>query len=391
MGLSSNVRGHGPSSPKLPKLPELADAPREVCLAMQGYDTWDFRILELENISENGPLYWLGQRVFGHFKMSKLLNVSENSLWHWLQLMERNYHSTNTYHNSTHAADVLHAAAHFLEKTNVKELLDPLDAASVLIAAVVHDVNHPGRTNSFLCSSGDELAILYNDISVLESHHAAFSFSLTTNTHGCNIFKGLTPDDYRSMRQSVVDMVLATDMTKHFEYLKKFENLMKVSSLVDGEQPQIAATPEMKVAAKRILIKTADIANPCRPQELCVEWAKRIAEEYFKQTEEEKKQGLPVNLPVFDRATCNIPKSQVQFIEYFVLDLFSAWDLFAEISEAMNHLHANYQYWKDEAVAEDEKRKRILNHHGASICRPSPDDSGRGMSSTTSLDQVPSS
>jgi high affinity cAMP-specific and IBMX-insensitive 3',5'-cyclic phosphodiesterase 8 len=193
MGLSSNVRGHGPSSPKLPKLPELADAPREVCLAMQGYDTWDFRILELENISENGPLYWLGQRVFGHFKMSKLLNVSENSLWHWLQLMERNYHSTNTYHNSTHAADVLHAAAHFLEKTNVKELLDPLDAASVLIAAVVHDVNHPGRTNSFLCSSGDELAILYNDISVLESHHAAFSFSLTTNTHGCNIFKGLTP------------------------------------------------------------------------------------------------------------------------------------------------------------------------------------------------------
>ena len=96
--------------------------------------------------------------------MNKVLNVSENTLRHWLQLMERNYHSTNTYHNSTHAADVLHAASHFLEKTNVKELLDPLDVAAVLIAAVVHDVNHPGRTNSFLCSSGDELAILYNDM-----------------------------------------------------------------------------------------------------------------------------------------------------------------------------------------------------------------------------------
>ena len=38
-------------------------------------------------------------------------------------------------------------------------------------------------------------------------------------------------DDYRKVRQSVVDMVLATDMTKHFEYLKKFENLMKVMAV----------------------------------------------------------------------------------------------------------------------------------------------------------------
>lgn len=57
----------------------------------------------------------------------------------------------------------------------------------------------------------------------------------------------------------------------------------QVSPLVDGEQTQIAATTETKIAAKRILIKTADIANPCRPQELCVEWARRIAEEYFRQ------------------------------------------------------------------------------------------------------------
>ena len=78
--------------------------------------------------------------------------------------MEGNYHSSNTYHNSTHAADVLHAACYFLEQSNVKEMLDSLDVAAVLVAAVVHDINHPGKTNSFLCSSGDDLAILYNDM-----------------------------------------------------------------------------------------------------------------------------------------------------------------------------------------------------------------------------------
>ena len=87
------------------------------------------------------------------------------------------------------------------------------------------------------------------------------------------------------------------------------------------------------------------------------------------QTEEEKRQGLPVNLPVFDRTTCNIPKSQLQFIEYFVLDLFSAWDVFADVPEIMSHLQTNYQHWKDEAVAEEERRNVVLNYHSNSVCR----------------------
>ena len=42
-------------------------------------------------------------------------------------------------------------------------------------------------------------------------------------------------------------------------------------------------TPENKVLIKRMLIKCADVSNPCRPVNLCIEWAKRIAEEYCQQ------------------------------------------------------------------------------------------------------------
>lgn len=31
-------------------------------------------------------------------------------------------------------------------------------------------------------------------------------------------------DDYRTMRHSIIDMVLATEMTKHFEHVSKFNN-----------------------------------------------------------------------------------------------------------------------------------------------------------------------
>lgn len=43
-------------------------------------------------------------------------------------------------------------------------------------------------------------------------------------------------------------------------------------------------------------------------------------------TDEEERQGLTVVMPTFNRKSCNIPKSQISFIEYFVTEMFEAWD-----------------------------------------------------------------
>ena len=52
----------------------------------------------------------------------------------------------------------------------------------------------------------------------------------------------------------------------------------------DGEgQENIRSSPENRLLIKRMMIKCADVANPCRPLELCIEWAGRISEEYFAQ------------------------------------------------------------------------------------------------------------
>ena len=56
--------------------------------------------------------------------------------------------------------------------------MDRLDEASALIAAIAHDVDHPGRSSAFLCNSNNPLALLYNDLTVLESHHASITFRL---------------------------------------------------------------------------------------------------------------------------------------------------------------------------------------------------------------------
>ncbi|XP_075694754.1 high affinity cAMP-specific and IBMX-insensitive 3',5'-cyclic phosphodiesterase 8B isoform X3 [Rhinoderma darwinii] len=335
----------------------INDIPPRIAQLLDNENCWDFNIFELEADTHKRPLVYLGLKIFACFGVCEFLNCSEATLRSWLQTIEANYHTSNAYHNSTHAADVLHATAYFLQKENVKVTLDQLDKVAALIAATVHDIDHPGRTNSFLCNAGSELALLYNDTAVLESHHSALAFQLTAKEGKCNIFKNMDRTQYRTLRQAIIDMVLATEMTRHFEHVNKFVNSInkpiaaeESNSNSDGSDcecsPSIKNSPENRILIKRMMIKCADVANPCRPLDLCIEWAGRISEEYFAQTDEEKRQGLPVVMPVFDRNTCSIPKSQISFIDYFITDMFDAWDAFAHLPNLIQHLTENYKYWK---------------------------------------------
>lgn len=349
----------------LASIPNLDSAPRAIVSCLEKSMEWSFDILELERISEKRALTWLGMTVFSSFNACSVLSCDEKTLRSWLSLIEANYYN-NPYHNSTHAADVMQATALFLQKPRLKAIFDPLDEVISLIAAVVHDVNHPGKNSAFLCNTKDELAILYNDLSVLESYHAARAFKLTLSDKSVNILQHLDRDTYQAVRESIIDMVLATEMTKHFEHLSKFVNVLKTvvpnEELEDDKQPESCqevlmtmSSPENVKLVKRMLIKCADISNAARPTKLCVEWATRITEEYCRQTDEEKAKALPVVMPTFDRTTMSLPKAQMGFIDYFINDMFSSWDAFVDFPELIDHIQSNYQYWREQ---EDERQEK---------------------------------
>ena len=47
------------------------------------------------------------------------------------------------------------------------------DILSLLIASLVHDLDHPGLDNAFMIATSHELAERYNEISVLENNYAS--------------------------------------------------------------------------------------------------------------------------------------------------------------------------------------------------------------------------
>jgi hypothetical protein len=70
--------------------------------------------------------------------------------------------------------------------------MSALELMALYTAASAHDVDHPGRTNAFLVAAEDRKAILYNDRSVLENHHAGNITRFKNN----NVYLQLSHGEY---------------------------------------------------------------------------------------------------------------------------------------------------------------------------------------------------
>ncbi|XP_008561769.1 PREDICTED: cAMP-specific 3',5'-cyclic phosphodiesterase 4C [Galeopterus variegatus] len=197
-----------------------------------------------------------------------------------------------------------------------------LEVLAAIFASAIHDVDHPGVSNQFLINTNSELALMYNDASVLENHHLAVGFKLLQGEN-CDIFQNLSAKQRLSLRRMVIDMVLATDMSKHMNLLADLKTMVetkKVASLgvllLDNYSDRIQVLQN--------LVHCADLSNPTKPLSLYRQWTDRIMAEFFQQGDRERDSGLDVS-PMCDKHTASVEKSQVGFIDYIAHPLWETW------------------------------------------------------------------
>lgn len=106
------------------------------------------------------------------------------------------------YHTSIHAADVLQSVYYYLTAGGVQDMIKPSisELAGIFISSAAHDVDHPGNNNVFETKTKSKLAILYNDLAVLENHHAATFFFLIEDEN-CNILESFKGEDKVKIRK----------------------------------------------------------------------------------------------------------------------------------------------------------------------------------------------
>jgi hypothetical protein len=244
----------------------------------------------------------------------------------------------NEDHNSMHACDVLQCVSYFLLNDTIGKSTPGIDVLAIYIAAIIHDHDHPGYTNNFIITTQDPKAIMYNDKSVLENHHLASSFKVLCKQEN-NFLENFSKADRRTIRETVIDLVLATDLTHHFTLLSIFKG--KVSN-PDTFNP--AQDRQDRLLLYKMIMKCADVSNPTRNIEIYIKWCKLITEEFFRQGDMEKSMGIPVS-PYMDRDNINIPSCQIGFVDYVVKPLFEAFGRYIEIPQILLSLEENREYW----------------------------------------------
>uniref|UniRef100_A0A8C4H7J6 Phosphodiesterase n=1 Tax=Dicentrarchus labrax TaxID=13489 RepID=A0A8C4H7J6_DICLA len=334
---------------------------------MERMNTWNFQIFDL--VDKTGGksgriLSYVTYTLFQDTCLFEIFKIPVREFMTYFCALENGYRDI-PYHNRVHATDVLHAVWYLTTRpipgfqqihsehvtgsdTDSDSGISPgrisyassksssisddsygclawnipaLELMALYVAAAMHDYDHPGRTNAFLVATNAPQAVLYNDRSVLENHHAASAWSLYLSRPEFNFLVNLDHVEFKRFRFLVIEAILATDLKKHFDFLAEFN-----AKVNDVNSPGIDWTNENdRLLVCQVCIKLADINGPAKVRDLHLKWTEGIVNEFYEQGDEEARLGLPIS-PFMDRSSPQLAKLQESFITHIVGPLCNSYD-----------------------------------------------------------------
>ncbi|XP_038620020.1 cGMP-inhibited 3',5'-cyclic phosphodiesterase B isoform X2 [Tachyglossus aculeatus] len=334
---------------------------------MEKMSNWNFQIFELMEKMGGKSGRILSQVMYTLFQDTGLLEIFKipiQQFMNYFHALENGYRDI-PYHNRIHATDVLHAVWYLTTRpipgfqqthsdhvtgsdTDSDSGITPgrvayisskscpilddsygclasnipaLELMALYVAAAMHDYDHPGRTNAFLVATNAPQAVLYNDRSVLENHHAASAWNLFLSRPEYNFLSNLDHVEFKRFRFLVIEAILATDLKKHFDFLAEFNTKAN-----DVNSHGIEWSNENdRLLVCQVCIKLADINGPAKVRDLHLKWTEGIVNEFYEQGDEEANLGLPIS-PFMDRSSPQLAKLQESFITHIVGPLCNSYD-----------------------------------------------------------------
>ncbi|KAK9837615.1 hypothetical protein WJX74_001448 [Apatococcus lobatus] len=331
-------------------------------LLQEASSSWEFDMFRLADQTDR-PLSTLGFFLIKNAGLLDLFGLSEEVLSRWLRSIEQGY-PWNSYHNRVHAASVLQMM-HMLIHAGLMEdgVLEGITMFACYLAAIAHDFDHPGVNNDFLIKTRHPLAVTHNDASPLENHHISAAYMLAHADEALNFAAPMSSQDESILRASCIELVLSTDMKKHFSLVSCFQAIQQPSVSFESTSAAALTVPpgaqspgpdrrlgnlatQQKLLIAQVALKCSDLSHLACTPEVHGRWVEKLTEEFFLQGDQEQARGLPIS-PLMDRSkTQGMSKSQVGFLEIVALPLFTAYqELMPGSRPMLDNVRANYKQW----------------------------------------------
>ncbi len=307
----------------------------------------------------------------GGYFLSDEFEVAPRAICRFLRNVEKEYspRDVNPYHNNIHAADVIQSTHALLQMggSDMAIAYTSLETFAIILAAALHDIQHPGVNNNYQVNKRTSLALTYNDNSVLENYHASRASHLleglddkgsdtTSGEGGSSILGRMNAEQQKTFRTSMIRSILSTDMSRHFSEVAKIErhvSAIEDEALSDG-RPLLAyigkdAHAKLREKLLPFILHLADISNPAKSHDVSLEWADCCYDEFFSQGDREVSEELPIS-PLCDRKTTKKAEGQVGFMTFVIKPAFAL--LARVIPEVegivLTQLEENLIYWSEE-------------------------------------------
>ena len=346
------------SKTKIPNIKENSYSKMQNQLMHEGYDISKlitqkiFNIFELkELIGYNNVLLIMGRTILENLGLldEEILNISK--IDPFLNSVSNQYKESSLYHNALHGSDVTHSVYIFFTHSNAEKIAktNVLDLLSIIIAALGHDLGHPGLNNAFLINDSADMALTYNDVSVLENFHASTLFKTLRKSEN-NIFEKLTTIDYKIIRKRMISEILSTDMANHGKVISLIKSKISLNENNEYKLNLLSGNEQTKNEEQQCLLDfmlhLADLAHNTKLFNISIQWVELLSEEFWRQGDLEKELKLPVSF-LCDREDVNIPKSQTGFISGFVIPNFECLvTIFPTLKFTLDNANENLKQWK---------------------------------------------
>lgn len=242
-----------------------------------------------------------------------------------------------------------------LSTNSLQTHLTAFQTLGLLVAALGHDVGHPGVTNAFMIKYSAPTAQVFNERSVLELFHSAVFINKILSINWPTLLNIQTvPGADLTLKKLITSCILATDMAEHFEYIDKLATFNLNCNESNSNTVKLISS---------LLIKCADISNVTRPLRVSSQWAMVLSREFEEVSILEKKLAKPdrndrsVRTSVLyekvpttvDGVLEKVPllhKGQIFFIDAFAEKLFkNIVELLPELKYTSDVILDNKEFW----------------------------------------------
>uniref|UniRef100_A0A7S4UGK2 Phosphodiesterase n=1 Tax=Guillardia theta TaxID=55529 RepID=A0A7S4UGK2_GUITH len=312
--------------------------------------SWDFNVWD----RTEDQLVVYAVDIYKSSGLSDHFNIKDDVLLHFILDVKRQYNHC-PFHNFRHAFAVMQTLYVVLRDTAVTDYLTDIDKLALITASLCHDVDHPGVTNDLLVKTESDLALLYNDCSVLENHHCTTTFKILRRPQS-NILASLDKEDFAQVRKAIITAILATDMKKHVELCGRMRMIVEGKN-TDGQLPLDVDNEDDRMKLMEIVLHACDLSAQAQNHGLAEAWGNRVLQEFQEQAASEEAAGVAVT-PFMQELDVpfNRAKTQQNFVGYVVMPLWESFaEMFPQMEVAYKNSKKNFDRYKSEVQRLQEK------------------------------------